>query len=148
MKKSKNYYKCGRVTVNAEVFARHHDKCGSLPVITAELIFMLSINDTHREKLRFTQFSTKMAAWLLLTFFICFQNQFCLLYILLSPIKDYKCLKNVIYQIDSKNEWLLLSASFTAQFGLVFVLTLKNAFFKKFHFKANRKSIGSFKKRY
>ena len=32
------------------------------------------------------------------------------------------------YEIDSKNEWLLLSGSFTANFGLVFVLTLENAF--------------------
>ena len=31
-------------------------------------------------------------------------------------------------QMDSKNEWLLLSASFTAKFELVFVLTLENAF--------------------
>ena len=30
-------------------------------------------------------------------------------------------------QIDSKNEWLLLSASFTAKFGLVLVLTQENA---------------------
>ena len=30
-----------------------------------------------------------------------------------------RCLKNVIHQIDSKNEWLLLSVSFTAKFGLV-----------------------------
>ena len=29
---------------------------------------------------------------------------------------------------NSKNEWLLLPASFTAKFGLVFVLTLGNAF--------------------
>ena len=49
-----------------------------------------------------------------------------------------KCL----YQIDSKNRWLLLPASFTAKFGLVFVLTLK----KSFHFQANRKSLGSSKK--
>ena len=40
----------------------------------------------------------------------------------------YRCLKNVIHQIESKNGWLLLSASFTAKFGLVFVLTLRNAF--------------------
>ena len=39
-----------------------------------------------------------------------------------------QCLKNVISQIDSKNEWLLLPACFTAKFGLVFVLTLENAF--------------------
>ena len=31
-------------------------------------------------------------------------------------------------QMESKNEWLLLSASFTAKFELVFVLTLENAF--------------------
>ena len=37
-------------------------------------------------------------------------------------------MKNVIDQIDRKNKWLLLSASFTAKFGLVFVLTLENAF--------------------
>ena len=41
---------------------------------------------------------------------------------------QYRCLKNVIHQIDSKNGWLLLSASFTVKFGLVFVLTLENAF--------------------
>ena len=38
------------------------------------------------------------------------------------------CLKKGIQQIDSKNEWLLLPASFTAKFELVFVLTLENAF--------------------
>ena len=31
-------------------------------------------------------------------------------------------------QIDSKNEWFLLSVSFTAKFELVFVLTLENVF--------------------
>ena len=52
--------------------------------------------------------------------------------------------ENVIHQIDSKNEWLLLSASFTEKFELVFVLIpSENAFSK-----ANRKSIGSSKKRY
>ena len=32
----------------------------------------------------------------------------------------------MIHQIDSKNEWLLLSASFTGKFRLVFVLALEN----------------------
>ena len=41
---------------------------------------------------------------------------------------QYRCLKNVTHQIDSKNGWLLLSARFTAKFGLVFVLTPENAF--------------------
>ena len=36
---------------------------------------------------------------------------------------QHRCLKNVIHQIDSKNAWLLLSASFTTRFGLVLVLT-------------------------
>ena len=43
--------------------------------------------------------------WLLLTFFICLRNQ-------LSSFK------NVIHQIDSKNEWLLLSITFTAKLEL------------------------------
>ena len=41
---------------------------------------------------------------------------------------EYRCLKNVIHQIHSKYEWLLLSASFTEKFELIFVLTLENAF--------------------
>ena len=51
--------------------------------------------------------------------------------------------ENVIHQIDSKNAWLLLSASFTEKFWLVFVLTLESAFYQRFHFKPNRKSIYS-----
>ena len=54
----------------------------------------------------------------------------------------------MILQIDSKNEWLLLSVNFTAILELVFVLTFENDFSKDFHFKANGKSIGSSKKRY
>ena len=49
---------------------------------------------------------------------------------------------------DTKNEWFLLSASFTAKFGLAFVITLESTFSLRFHFKANRKGIGSSKKRY
>ena len=45
---------------------------------------------------------------------------------LLSCINKYRCLKNVIHQTDSKNEWLLLSARFTAKFGLVFFLALES----------------------
>ena len=46
---------------------------------------------------------------------------------LLIPL-SYRFLKNVIHQVDSKNEWLLLSVTFTAKLELVFVLTLENAF--------------------
>ena len=38
----------------------------------------------------------------------------------------------MIHQIDSKNEWLLLSGSFTAKFGLVFVLNWKTLFLRGF----------------
>ena len=37
-------------------------------------------------------------------------------------------------------------SKFTVNFGLVFVLTLENAFSERFHFQANRRSIGSSKK--
>ena len=89
-----------------------------------------------------------MAAWVLLTFFICLHNLLSSMHSIITYYKDYRCLKNVITQIDSKNELLLLSASFTGKFGLVFVLTLENALSQRFHFEANRKSIGSFKKQY
>ena len=84
-----------------------------------------------------------MQGWLLLTFFICLHNQLSSL----IPL-SHRCMKNVIYQIDSKNEWLLLSITFTAKLELVFVLKFENAFPLSFHFKTNRKSIGSSKKRY
>ena len=41
-----------------------------------------------------------------------------------------------------------ISVRFTAKFELVFVLTQENVFAQRFHFKANRKSMGSSKKRY
>ena len=39
-------------------------------------------------------------------------------------------MKNVIHQIDCKNEWLLLPASFMAKFELAFVLTLEKVFLR------------------
>ena len=86
-----------------------------------------------------------MAGWLLLTFLICVYNQLSSVMHSIRLLR-VQMLKNVIHQIDSKNEWLLPQASFTAKFELVFVLTLENAFSERFHLKANRKSIGSFKK--
>ena len=63
----------------------------------------------------------EIQGWLLLKFFICLHNQ-------LSSFYSVMCLKNVIHQIDSKHEWLLLSVTFTAKFELVFDLTFENAF--------------------
>ena len=53
-----------------------------------------------------------------------------------------------IHQIDSENEWLLLSVTFTAKFEVAFVLTFANTFPESFHFKPNGKSIDSSTKRY
>ena len=64
------------------------------------------------------------------------------LHIFLCYVKN---LKNMIHQFDNKKGWLLLSASCTTKFGLVFVLTLESVFSQRFHFKLKRKSIGSSK---
>ena len=56
--------------------------------------------------------------------------------------------KDMVHQIDSKNEWLLLSETFTAKFELVFVLTFENAFSQSFHVKANRRIMDSSTQRY
>ena len=87
------------------------------------------LNDNSQGKLCFTQFSTRI-----------YRN---ILYC--HVIKEYRCLKNAINQLE-RNEWLFLSAFQQGlQQKLVFVLTQENAFSLRFHFKANRKSIGSFK---
>ena len=90
-------------------------------------IITFFINDTHRENLFYFQLSTRMVDWLLLTVFICLHNQLSSIHTIIS-YSEYSCLKNVIHQIDSKNEWLLLRASFSSKFEFVFVLTLENAF--------------------
>ena len=69
-----------------------------------------------------------MASWLLLTFSICLHNQLNSIIHSIITYKEYRCLKNVIHQVDSKNEWMLLPARLTEKFRLVFVLTLENAF--------------------
>ena len=42
---------------------------------------------------------------------------------------------------------MLLSVTFTAKLEFVFVLTFENGFSQSFHFKLNKKSIGSSKKK-
>ena len=70
----------------------------SLLLICGENFEKMIFNDTHGEALCFTQFNTRMATWLLLTFFICSYAQLSSIY--------YECryLKNMIHQINSKNE--------------------------------------------
>ena len=48
------------------------------------------------------------------------------LYVPLSHIKDYRCLKKLIHRIYKKNERLLLSATSMAKFELALALTLEN----------------------
>ena len=86
------------------------------------------------------QIFIEMQDWLLLTFFICSHNQLSFFMVQMS--------EKSVHQTESKNEWLLLSVALTTKLELVFVLTFENAFSESFHFKANRKSIGSSKKRY
>ena len=82
----------------------------------------------------------EIQSWLLLTFFICLHNQLSSFNSIIVPrilerastSRSYRCLKNVIHQIDSKNEWLLLSVTFTAKLKLVFILTFKTIFLKVF----------------
>ena len=65
----------------------------------------------------------EMQGWLLLTFFVYLHNQlssFNSIIVQMSKKRDSS--------VDSKNEWLLLSETFTAKRELVFVLTFENAF--------------------
>ena len=84
--------------------------------------------DAHREQFRFTQFSTRIATWQLLTIFHMFTQsiKFCTFHY--HILKEYRFLKKLIHQTDNKNERLLFSEIFTTQSELVFVLTLENGF--------------------
>ena len=95
--------------------------------INPSAVFAFGVfNDTHSEKTLFYLIQYQ-DGWLAASdLFICLHNQ--VLYIPLSRIKCTDVWKNVIHQIDSQTEWLLLPASLTAKFGLVFVSTLENAF--------------------
>ena len=106
--------------------------------------FQYSFDDNLREKLCFTQCNTAMAAWLFHNFFIYLHNQLSSIHFIITYYR-VQMFQNCDYQIDSKNGWLFLSASFTAKAELVFVLTLKNAFPQRFYFEANIKTIGSSK---
>ena len=83
-----------------------------------------------------------MDGWLLLTFLIYSHNQLSsvihsiITYENMMFEKKYGCLKNVIHQIDIKNEWLLVPASFSAKFRLASVLDWEMLFLRGF--KASR----------
>ena len=72
-----------------------------------------------------------MAGWLLLIFFICLHNQLSSIHSIIAYY-EHRYLKNAIHQTDGKNEWLHLSAKFTANFLARFaVFVLKSPFKKK-----------------
>ena len=75
------------------------------------------------EELGSLQKFIEIRGWLLLTFSICLHNQ---LHSFNSIIVQMP--KNMIHQVGSKNEWLLLSVTLMAKLELDFVLTFKNAF--------------------
>ena len=59
---------------------------------------------------------------LFLTFFICLHNQLSSFNSIIVQMSEKRDSSN------SKNEWLLLSVTFTAKLELIFVLTFENAF--------------------
>ena len=75
------------------------------------------------EELDSVQKIIEIQGWLLLTFFICFHNQISSFNSIIVQMSE-----NMIHQVDSKNEWLLLPVTFTAKLELIFVLTFENAF--------------------
>ena len=83
---------------------------------------IFSVNDTCA-LLNSVQKFIEMQGWLLLTFFICLHNQLSSFNSIIVQMSEKR-----VHQIDSKNEWLLLSAAFTAKLELVFVLTFEKAF--------------------
>ena len=66
---------------------------------------------------------TEIQVWLLLTFVICLHNQLSSFNSIIIQMSEKR-----VHQIDSKNEWLLLSVTFTAKLELVFILKLENHF--------------------
>ena len=75
------------------------------------------------EELGSLQKFIEIRGWLLLTFFICLHNQLRSFNSIIVQMSEKR-----VHQVDSKNEWLLLSVTFTAKLELVFVLTFENAF--------------------
>ena len=73
----------------------------------------LKVNDTHKETLVFNLIQYGNGSLAASDLFYMF-TQSIKLY---TFYYQFRCLKNVIHQIDSKNEWLLLSASLRQNLG-------------------------------
>ena len=81
------------------------------------------LNDTHMEEIvLYWNFFLKCKVgsfW----HFSCLHNQLSSFNSIIVQMSEKR-----VHQIDSKNEWLLLSVTFTAKPELVFVLTFENGF--------------------
>ena len=99
------------VSITAEEKKKYNDKCFSTSLSFGKTMLLLTIL-THGRTCALLKKLIEMQGWLLLTFFICLLNQ-------LSSFKPI---------IVRKNEWLLLSQTFTAKLELVFVITFENTF--------------------
>ena len=74
------------------------------------------------EELDLVQKFIKIQGCMLLTFFMCLHNQLSSFNSIIVQMSEKRDSSN------SKNEWLLLSVTFTAKLELVFALTSENAF--------------------
>ena len=81
------------------------------------------IKDTHMEEHDLVEKFIEIQGWQLLTFFKCLHNQLSSFNSIIVQMSE-----NMIHQVGSRNEWLLLSAAFMAKLELDFVLTFENAF--------------------
>ena len=79
------------------------------------------VNDTHMEELTSVKKFIEIQGWLLLTFFICLHNQLSSFNSIIVQVSEKRDSSN-------RNEWLLLSVTFTTKLELVFILTFENAF--------------------
>ena len=62
-----------------------------------------------------------------------FSYVYTIIEVVLIPLSS-RCLKNGIHRIDDKNEWLLLSVTFTAKTWVGFCLNIRKLFFLEFSF--------------
>ena len=82
------------------------------------LYIVFVINDTHRERLVLYWIPYKNSLKCKVSCFWRFSYVYKNNWVLLIPL-SFRCMKNVIHQIDGKNEWLVLSITYTAKFEVV-----------------------------
>ena len=75
------------------------------------------------EEIASVQKFIEIKVWLLLTFFIYLHNQVSSFNSIIVQMSEKRN-----SSVGSKNEWLLLSVTFTANLETVFILTFENAF--------------------